>query len=33
MEIMNSENLKLAFSKVKEDINFLNNEILDLKIL
>jgi len=30
---MNSENLKLAFSKVKEDINFLNNEILDLKIL
>jgi len=33
MENMNPENLKIAFFKVKEDINFLNNEILDIKIL
>ena len=33
MENMNPESIKSAFFKVKEDINFLNNELLDLKIL
>lgn len=32
MEMLSKENIKDAFSKVKEDINFLNNEILNLKM-
>jgi len=32
MADLNKESIKIAFSKVKEDINFLNNEILNLKI-
>ena len=31
MENQNLENIKKAFDKVKEDINFLNHEILNLK--
>ncbi len=33
MDSPSKENLKKAFSKVKKDINFLNNEILELKII